>query len=280
MTDRPSRRTTRRTVARTATATIAATAAMSLLALSACGSGGGADSAGDASDGGGAGGDKKVTVFAAASLTTVYERLEATFEKENPGVDVVLSTGGSSDLVTQMEQGAPADVFASADEKNMDRAVESSLISGEPTPFATNELTIAVQPGNPHGIASLSDLENPDLSVVRCAVPVPCGSVSDAVLSDAGVTVTAASEENSVTDVLGKVTAGEADAGLVYVTDVARSEGAAESVEIPEAADHRTTYPIAVTSGAADPDLAQKFVDLVTGPEGQKALADAGFGTP
>lgn len=263
----PAHRTTRRAAA------TAATAVISLLALAACGSGGGADSAGDASDGGGAGGDKKVTVFAAASLTTVYERLEATFEKENPGVDVVLSTGGSSDLVTQMEQGAPADVFASADEKNMDRAVGSSLISGEPTPFATNELTIAVQPGNPQGIASLKDLENPDLAVVRCAVPVPCGSVSDAVFSDAGVTIAPASEENSVTDVLGKVTAGEADAGLVYVTDVARSEGAAESVEIPEAADHRTTYPIAVTSGAAEPELAQTFVDLVTGPQGQKALA-------
>lgn len=257
-----------------------ATVAISVLALTACGSGGEAVVGRTASDGAGTGDDRRLTVFAAASLTTVYGELEARFEKENPGVDVVLSTGGSSDLVTQMEQGAPADVFASADEKNMDRAVESSLISGEPTPFATNELTIAVQPGNPHGIASLADLENPDLSVVRCAVPVPCGSVSDAVLSDAGVTVTAVSEENSVTDVLGKVTAGEADAGLVYVTDVARSEGAAESVEIPEAADHRTTYPIAVTSGAADPDLAQKFVDLVTGPEGQKALADAGFGTP
>lgn len=231
---------------------------------------------------GGSGDDQQkttVTVFAAASLTDVFGELEKDFEAEHPDVDIVLTTGGSPSLVTQIDQGAPADVLATADEANMKDATDKKLVES-PQTFATNELAIAVAPGNPHHIKNLASLENPDLLTVRCAAPVPCGSVSDAVLKDAGVTLKPASEEQSVTDVLTKVTAGEADAGLVYVTDVKRAGDKAEAVAIPEAADHATDYPIAVASESEHPDLAQDFIDLVRSDKGMKVLKDAGFGAP
>ena len=225
-------------------------------------------------------GDRTLTVFAAASLTDVFEQVNTDFEAEHPGVRVVMTNAGSSDLVTQIDQGAPADVLATADERTMARAQELGLIAEDPRPFATNTLTIVVPPGNPHGIASLEDLADPDLAVVRCAAPVPCGAVADEVLADAGVPLVAVSEENSVTDVLGKVTSGQADAGLVYATDVARSGGEAEAVMIPGAAAHATVYPIAVTDRAEDPDLAAEYREAVLGPDGRAALDDAGFGPP
>lgn len=258
---------------------IAAAASLSAVALTGCG-GAASDDPSAASDSGSGAAPQTLTVFAAASLTEVYGQLEKDFEASHPNVDVVLTTAGSSDLVTQIEQGAPADVLATADEKNMDRARDGGLITGDPKLFATNELTIAVQPGNPDGITSLASLESPDVKVVRCAVPVPCGSVSDQVLSDAKVKLTPVSEEQSVTDVLGKVTSGEADAGLVYVTDVTRSKGGAEAVEIPQAAAHRTNYPIAEVESAKNAQLAQEFIALVLSPQGQKVLKDAGFGAP
>lgn len=251
----------------------------SLAACDSGGNGGSATSDGGGSDGGGAK-EQTLTVFAAASLTDVYGKINTEFVKEHPGVTVQMTNGGSNDLVTQISQGAPADVLATADTTTMDTAVQQSLVAGEPTTFATNTLTIAVQPGNPRGITSLQDLANPDLTVVRCAAEVPCGGVTDQILADTGVTLTPASEENSVTDVLGKVTAGEADAGLVYTTDVTRSGGKAEAVTIPEAAAHATTYPIAVTQESADAELAREYVDFVLSETGQAALKDAGFGAP
>lgn len=264
---------------------LAATGALALAAtLAACGGSSGSTDAASGQAGSDAGGSSSssqtLTVFAAASLAKVYEKIGTEFEEENPGVTVTFSTGGSNDLVTQISQGAPADVLATADEKNMDKAVDQGLIQGDPIDFATNELTIAVQPGNPKGITGLGDLAKPDLTVVRCASEVPCGTVSDQVLQKAGVTLTPASEENSVTDVLNKVTSGEADAGLVYVTDVAGSGGKAEKVDIPEAAEFRTTYPIATVKGTKNEDLAKKFEDFVVSEKGQAALQDAGFGTP
>lgn len=257
-----------------------AAAAVSLSAIALAGCGGGASTDGSPASDGASDQKQTLTVFAAASLTSVYEELEKQFEKTHPGVDVVLTTGGSSDLVTQIEQGAPADVLATADEKNMTKAEDGGLIAGKPTLFATNELTIAVQPGNPDHIEKLADLSNPQMKVVRCAVPVPCGSVSDEVLKDAKVTFTPVSEENSVTDVLGKVASGEADAGLVYVTDIARSGGEAEGIAIPEAAGHRTNYPIAQVESSKQSELAKEFIELVLSDDGKKVLEDAGFGAP
>ncbi|EWS80567.1 molybdate-binding protein [Brachybacterium phenoliresistens] len=243
------------------------------LALGAAACAGPRGTAGDA-------GHSTLTVFAAASLTDVFEQVNADFEADHPGVRVVMTNAGSSDLVTQIDQGAPADVLATADERTMARAQELGLTAEDPRPFATNTLTIAVAPGNPRGITSLADLTDPDLAVVRCAAPVPCGAVADEVLADAGIPLVAVSEENSVTDVLGKVTSGQADAGLVYATDVARSGGAAEAVTIPGAAAHATVYPIAVTDRAEDPELAAAYREAVLGPEGRAALGDAGFGPP
>ncbi len=257
---------------------LVATAAIALLALTGCG---GSSDTGSGGDEGGKGGEKTtLTVFAAASLTEVYDNLEKSFEKSHPNVDVVVTTDGSSKLVDQIKNGAPADVLATADEKNMKKATDEGLMDGEATIFATNELTIAVQPGNPKGITGLKDLTKGDIKAVRCAVPVPCGNVSEKVLKDAGTTVKFVSEETSVSDVLGKVTSGEADAGLVYVTDVARSDGKAESVTMEEAAAHRTNYPIGVTKDSKNKELAKEFIALVTGEEGQKVLGDAGFGKP
>lgn len=261
----------------TALRSAAAVALSSSIALTGCASGERADA--PAAPGAGSS-EQTLTVFAAASLTDVFAQLERDFEAVHPGVDVVVTTAGSSDLVAQIGQGAPADVLATADQRNMDTAIAEKLIAGDPTLFANNELTIAVPVGNPEQITGVADLAKEGVAVVRCAVPVPCGNVTDKVLADAGVTVSAVSEENSVTDVLGKVTSGEADAGLVYVTDVARSKGRAEAVAIPQAAAHCTQYPIALVEGSRQTKLAQEFIELVTGPKGKRALAEQGFGTP
>lgn len=221
-----------------------------------------------------------LTVYAAASLTSTFEQLGKEFEAEHDGVDVRLSFGGSSDLVTQIQEGAEADVFASADTANMDKLTGADLADGDPQDFATNTLEIAVPPGNPAGITGLQDLAKAGVNLVVCAPEVPCGAAAQAVADAAGVTLSPVSEEQSVTDVLAKVTSGEADAGLVYRTDVLGAGDAVEGVEFPEATSVVNTYPIVVVKGSSDADLAREFVDLVLGDTGQKVLSDAGFGHP
>lgn len=221
-----------------------------------------------------------LTVFAAASLNAPFTELAETFEEQHPGTDVRLSFAGSSDLATQISQGAPADVFAAADTRTMARLVEEGLIAGNPQDFATNRLTIAVPPGNPAGIRSFADLARPDVRTVVCAAQVPCGAAAERVEAAAGVDLAPVSEEASVTDVLGKVTSGEADAGLVYVTDVQAAGDAAEGMVLPEADRAVTTYPIAPVQGSGEPELAAAFIALVTGSEGLQVLTDAGFGAP
>jgi molybdate transport system substrate-binding protein len=202
------------------------------------------------------------------------------FEAANPGTNVTLSFAGSSDLVTQITQGAPADVFASADTRNMDKLKGGGLVDGEPRNFATNTLTIVVPPGNPAGITGFGDLARSGVKVVACASQVPCGTATKAIEQETGTTLTPVSEESSVTDVLGKVTSGEADAGLVYVTD-ARSAGAkVKEIPFPEAAKAINTYPVAAVKGARNKPVADAFVEFVLGAEGQAALAAAGFGKP
>ncbi len=217
-------------------------------------------------------------VFAAASLQEPFEELGEQFEAEHEGVTVELTVAGSSTLVEQIRQGAPADVFASADTENMDELTEAGLAASDPVDFTTNTLMIAVPAGNPAGVEDLASLAAADLNLVVCAPEVPCGAATEAVEEAAGLELDPVSEEQSVTDVLNKVTSGEADAGLVYVTDVAKAGDAVEGIDVPEAQQAVNTYPITTVDGAADPELGQEFVDLVTGETGQEVLAGYGFG--
>jgi molybdate transport system substrate-binding protein len=219
-------------------------------------------------------------VYAASSLTTAFGELGKKFEAAHDGVHVQLSFGGSSDLVAQVQNGAPADVIATADEANMDKLTADSLTGAKPELFATNTLEIAVPPDNPAGVASFQDLGKPGLALVVCAPEVPCGAATQAVAEKAGVTLEPVSEEQSVTDVLGKVTSGEADAGLVYVTDVKAAGSDVKGVPFPESRSVVNRYPIATVADSAHADLAQAFVNLVLGQDGQQVLADAGFGRP
>jgi molybdate transport system substrate-binding protein len=226
-----------------------------------------------------AGDTTTLTVYAAASLTAPFEQLAQDFEAEHDDVEVRLSFGGSSDLVTQITEGAQVDVFASAATANMDDLVAADLTADAPQDFATNTQQIAVPPGNPAGVGSLQDLAG-DLDLVLCAPEVPCGAAALRVAKLAGLTLSPVSEEQSVTDVLAKVTSGEADAGLVYVTDVIAAGDAVEGIAFPEAAEVVNTYPIAPVAGSDEADLAREFVDLVLGETGQSVLREAGFGAP
>jgi molybdate transport system substrate-binding protein len=227
----------------------------------------------------GAGGGKLI-VFAAASLKKSFTDIGNQFKTDNPGSDVEFNFAGSSDLVTQLTQGAPGDVFASADTKNMDKAAKADLLSGKPVNFASNTLTIVVAPGNPKKVASFKDLTQPGLTVVVCAPQVPCGSAAEKVEKATGVQLNPASEESQVTDVLNKVTTGQADAGLVYVTDAQGVGDKVTAVSFPEASQAVNTYPIAALKQSKAPDLAQKFIGAVTGEAGQKVLNAAGFTKP
>lgn len=224
--------------------------------------------------------DATLTVYAAASLTRTFEQIGEMFEEANAGVEVEFNFAGSSDLVAQIRSGAPADVFASADEANMDKLTAEGLNDTDPQTFATNTLQIAVPPGNPAGIESLHDLARPDLNLVVCAPEVPCGAASRAVAQSAGVELMPVSEEQSVTDVLAKVSSGEADAGLVYVTDVRGAGDDVVGIEFPGSDAAVNRYPIATVAGSEQTDLARAFVDLVLSREGRAVLAEAGFGQP
>jgi molybdate transport system substrate-binding protein len=236
--------------------------------------------AGCGAPGGAADSGTSLTVFAAASLKTPFTALAEQFEAANPGTTVTLSFAGSSDLATQISQGAPADVFASADQNTMAKLGSEGLVEGSPTDFATNVLTIAVPPANPASIAAFADLARQGVKVVICASQVPCGAATKALEQQTGTTLRPVSEESSVTDVLGKVVSGEADAGLVYATDVRTAGGKVEEVRFPESAQAVNTYPIAALRTSKNKDLAAAFVAAVTGPEGQRIFSGAGFGTP
>lgn len=221
-----------------------------------------------------------LTVFAAASLTETFEEIGNEFEKANEGVTVEFSFAGSSDLVTQIQQGAPADVFASADENNMKKATDDDLTATTPEIFVTNTLTIAVPPDNPADVKGLDDLADDDVDVVVCAPEVPCGAAATRVEDAAGIDISPVSEEQSVTDVLNKVSTGEADAGLVYVTDVKGSDEKVTAIDFPESSEAVNSYPIASLADSKNGDAAQELVDYVLGEVGQKVLTDAGFGQP
>ena len=220
-----------------------------------------------------------LTIYAAASLTAAFDDLATLMEQQNPAVDVQVTYDGSSTLVAQIESGAPADVFASADEKNMAVLTEQNLVETA-TLFAGNTLRIAVAPGNPLGIAGLADLAAHGVITVLCAPQVPCGAASAALLGGAGVRFTAASEEQNVTAVVTKVAEGEADAGLVYATDIAANPDTLEGVTPAGAANVVSHYPIGVVTDSPRAEAAQAFVDLVLSREGQAVLAGQGFLAP
>ena len=218
-----------------------------------------------------------LVVYAAASLQEPFEELGEQFEATHDGVDVQFSFAGSSTLVAQIQAGAPADVFASADTQNMDKLVDAQLQGAEPVDFATNTLMIAVPAGNPAGVTDLASLTEEGLDLVVCAPAVPCGSATETVEGSAGLDFSPVSEEQSVTDVLGKVTSGQADAGLVYVTDVRRAGDEVEGIAFPESDSVVNTYPITTVAGSENTALGDDFVALVTGADGQGVLAEYGF---
>ncbi len=224
-----------------------------------------------------------VNVFAASSLTEAFARIEAAYESEYPATDVVINFAGSSALAAQIREGAPADVFASADLATLEAAIAVGDVAGPPQVFATNTLAIAVELGNPKNIRNLSDLATPELIVVLADTTVPAGKYAAEVLAVAGVSVTPASLEQNVRAVLSKVALGEADAGIVYRTDLA-SESNAQAVDIPTDQNVVAEYAIgSVTSSddrPGDAAATAKFIDFVLGPAGRSTLEAAGFGLP
>ncbi len=243
-----------------------AAAALALAGLTACGSG---------DD------DPQVlTVLAAASLTETFTALADEFEAQNDGVEVKVAFDSSATLAGQAVEGAPADLLATADADTMQDAVDGGAVEGTPSTFATNVMTLVVPADNPAGITSFADLQEPGVDFVACVETAPCGRTGAALLAAGGIDHPPASLETDVKAVLQKVTSGEADAGLVYVTDAAAAGDQVASVEIPDAADEQLTYPIAILTQAADADLAQRFVDLVLSDKGRGMLEDAGFGAP
>ncbi len=221
-----------------------------------------------------------ITVFAASSLTEAFTAAGKAFEAANPGSKVVFNFAGSGDLVTQIGQGAPADVFASADDTNMKKLSDAGEAVGTPVHFASNTLEIITEKGNPKGIATLADLAKPDTIVVLCAATQPCGKLAKQILDKASVTVTPKSLEDKVKGVVTKVTAGEADAGIVFVTDVKAAGDAAAGVEIPSDQNVVTEYPASVTKEATNPNGGAAFIAFVAGPAGQSILASSGFQAP
>jgi molybdate transport system substrate-binding protein len=250
---------------------LAAVLAVAALVLAACGGGD------DKSSGGSSGSSNELKVFAAASLTAAFTELGQRYSSANGGTKVTFNFAGSQALATQIQQSAPADVFASADTTNMDKVKD---LVGTPQSFASNLLAIVVEKGNPKGVEGLDDLGNSDLKVVLAAEDVPAGRYAKQVLDKAGVSVTPVSQEDSVKAVVTKVSLGEADAGIVYVTDVAAGGDKVEGVDIPETQNVLATYPIATVKAGKAQDKAQAFVDLVRSGQGQQVLDQFGFLPP
>ena len=220
-----------------------------------------------------------LTVFAAASLTEAFGDAEAGIEGANRGLDITYSFAGSGALVTQVQQGAPADVVATADLASMQKLVDAGLVEA-PTTFARNQLEILVGLGNPHHVDSLADLADADLKVVLADETVPAGKYAAQVLSTAGVTVSPVSKELDVKAAVAKVTSGEADATIVYVTDVTAAGSKGVGVEIPDAQNVLPEYPIAIVKATDNHTAAEVFVESVVSGDGHQALEDRGFLSP
>lgn len=256
-------------------------AAFALLLLAGCGSSGTPSaSSSPRAAAGGTGVTGTVDVFAAASLTGTFTQIGKDFEAANPGSKVTFNFAGSSALATQINQGAPADVFASAAPANMKTVTDAGNAAGTPTTFVKNQLVIAVPKGNPKAIAGLADLVKPGVKVAECAPQVPCGAAATTALKAARVTLTPATLEQDVKAALSKVALGEVDAALVYRTDAKADTKDVDGVEFPESAGAVNAYPIVVLKHAANKAGAEAFVAYVESDKGKAVLAAAGFQAP
>jgi molybdate transport system substrate-binding protein len=254
-----------------------AVAAAVALAVGACGSDE-PSSSGPGSTSAGVTGN--ITVFAAASLTDSFTQIGKDFEAANPGTKVVFNFAASSALATQINEGAPADVFASASPATMKTVTDAGNADGTPSVFVRNQLVVAVAKGNPKGIAGLADLSKADVKVALCAEQVPCGAASKKALDAAGVSVTPVTFEQDVRATLSKLTLGEVDAAMVYRTDVKVAAADVEGIEIPESASAINDYPIAVLKDAPNKAGAQAFLTYVQSDPAQAVLTQAGFQAP
>ncbi|MCX4879361.1 molybdate ABC transporter substrate-binding protein [Streptomyces sp. NBC_00847] len=221
-----------------------------------------------------------VTVFAAASLQESFTTLGKEFEKAHPGTKVTFSFGGSDSLAAGITGGAPADVFASASPKTMAVVTDKKDNAAEPATFVRNQLEIATLPGNPDKVSSLKDLTKPGLKVVLCDRTVPCGAAAQKALDASKLKLTPVSYEQDVKSALNKVVLKEADAAVVYKTDVQTAGSNVEGVEFPESAGAINDYPITLLKDAKNPRAAKAFIALVQSAEGQKVLSEAGFLKP
>ncbi|MFG3247698.1 molybdate ABC transporter substrate-binding protein [Streptomyces sp. NPDC048187] len=257
--------------------------AAALLALSACSSSDSDSDSGSGSDAASGGSDKlsgTVNVFAAASLTESFTELGKEFEKQHPGTKVVFNFGGSDSLASGITNGAPADVFASASPKTMKVVTDAGDAAGTPATFVRNRLEIATLPGNPDEVASLKDLTGDGLKVVLCDKTVPCGAAAQKALTAADLKLTPVSYEEDVKSALNKVVLKEADAAVVYRTDVQAAGDKVEGVEFPESAKAVNDYPITLLKDAPNAAVGKAFIELVRSAEGQKVLTGAGFTAP
>ena len=254
-------------------------ALLALVALAGCGSStSGAGSAGS-SFSGAATVTGTINVYAAASLQEAFTSLGASFEKAHPGTKVVFNFGPSSGLATQIIEGAPADVFASASPTNMDQVVKAGDAAA-PTDFAANTMEIAVPPSNPAHVTTLADLARPSVKVAVCQPQVPCGVVARTVFANAGITVTPATDETDVKAVLTKVSLNEVDAGIVYVTDVRAAGSSVTGIPIPADVNASTAYPIATLTHSSNRATAEAFTAEVLSAQGSAVLARSGFAKP
>ncbi|GAA2264858.1 molybdate-binding protein [Streptomyces ruber] len=269
-------RRTRRTVP------VAAAGAAALLALTACSSSdsGGLSSGSSASASSSREPSGTVTVFAAASLEESFTTLGEEFEERHPGTEVTFNFGGSDSLASGITSGAPADVFAAASTRTMKIVTDAGLADGTPAAFVRNELEIATLPGNPDGISSLKDLTGSGLKVVLCDEKVPCGAAAQKALEAGGLELTPVSYEQDVKSALTKVELKEADAAVVYRTDVRAAGDKVAGVTFPESADAVNDYPITLLKDAPNTAAAKAFIELVRSDEGQRVLTEAGFRKP
>ncbi|TCB99968.1 molybdate ABC transporter substrate-binding protein [Micromonospora zingiberis] len=253
---------------------LAAVAVLAVLAVTGC-----ADEP-DAPPSAGDGISGELTVFAAASLRESFTRIGQDFESAHQGLKITFNFAGSSALAAQINQGAPADVFASAAPANMATVVDAGNAADEPVIFVRNQLVIAVPKGNPAGVTGLADLTKPDAKVAICAEQVPCGAAARKALDAAGVALTPVTLEQDVKGALNKVQLGEVDAALVYRTDARAAANDVDGVEFPESAGAINDYPIVVLTDAANPTAARAFVEFVRADTGRAVLTAAGFQAP
>jgi molybdate transport system substrate-binding protein len=258
------------------TVVAAGLAAVALAGCSSSSSGGAASTASPASS---SASTASITVFAAASLTGTFTQIGKQFEAAHPGDKVTFSFGPSSGLATQITNGAPADVFASAAPANMDQVVTAGDASN-PQDFAKNIMEVAVPPSNPANVKSVNNLAKKSVKVALCQPQVPCGVVAAEVFKNAGITVKPVTLEADVKSVLAQVELNEVDAGMVYVTDVQAAGTKVKGVQIPADDNASTLYPIATISKSSHQSVAQAFVAYVLSPAGQQVLSAAGFEKP